>query len=166
MSRLVALQVDPRVVWHLGVVWLPRGVLVSRLRDGRAQAVPADPVPLVGVFRKVGAQHLAALRFEIWTAQHAANLGDIRVGADELNLTQAQRSEARALGKDQRRDCDDAVIGVPHDAHAQLIAHAAVVFAQVLPPGDGPLPGLKWELCAGACLERQPRGLETQQAFQ
>ena len=61
-------------------------------------------------------------------------------------------------GNLSRAEREAIVVAVSSENRCQycMVAHGAAIFAQVLPPGDGPLPGLKRKLCSGARLQRQP----------
>ena len=129
-------QLDDKVrqvlPWHEGA-WRARGAVGV---DGMAQAGPAEHVPFAAAGEEMLDQRLDHWRLVLWPADHATDLGQGRIGAEELHHAQHWRADAGDGGAHQRRNGHEAAGVAAHDMAEELVVEQHLPAAgKVFPPG-------------------------------
>jgi len=121
------------------------------------------PLPFGGVTRHVCPERLHTGPLVFGCPQAAAELGDVRVGADELQAARADETASGTLCDHQRRDAHELAVGCSQCAQRQQILNRGTTTPQVRPPGQRPCRRPKRQRVARLVLERNPFRLQRSQ---
>ena len=102
---------------------------------GMAQAGPAEHVPFVSAGKEMLDQRLDHSHVVLWPGDHAANLGQGGIDAEELHHAQHRRADAGERRAHQRHNAYEAAAVAPHDMAEELVAEQRPPTTEkVLPP--------------------------------
>jgi hypothetical protein len=102
-----------------------------------AQARPAEHVPFIAAGEEMLDQRFDHRRVILWPTDYATNLGQSRIGAEELQHAHHRWPDAGTRGAHQRRDGHEATSLAPHNMTEELIVEQHLLMAgKVLPPGN------------------------------
>ena len=124
-----------------------------------AQARPAEHVPLIAAGEEMLDQRFDRRRVIVWPTDHATDLGQARIGAEELQHPHHRRPDAGNRGAHQRRDGHEAPSLVPHDMAEELVVEQHVsTTGKPSPPWSYPCWRCEWTARRNLTVEHLPLG--------
>ena len=129
-------------------------------------AAQRERVPITGQVAQVQEEHPVSLQLAIGEREHAAHLGDVGIGSEELKMTNAERPHRRPARDHERGDGHEGAVRRTKRANEEVVSDGELVFVQMLPPGDAPVPGEEGQTHPARRLEVAPFAFEAQQGLE